>query len=186
MGLFKKSRFIKRIINESEYALVITDDSGRVEWINDAFTDLCGYILDELKGKKPGSLLQGPMTSQDTIKKLHRAIKQGRPCSVEILNYHKDGQEYWSSIDLIPVKNKKGKLKGFAALEKDISARKNQEAEKEKLIVDLYSALLQSAEILNQNITTHSSSTSTANDGQLRFSPLEKDSFSLESPSRRD
>ena len=36
-------------------AFVVTDPAGRVLWINAAFTQLCGYGVEELRGRTPGS-----------------------------------------------------------------------------------------------------------------------------------
>ena len=48
-------------------ALVVTNAAGLLEWVNPAFTDMCGYTLDELRGRKPGQLLQGPGTDPAAV-----------------------------------------------------------------------------------------------------------------------
>ncbi|MCS7086862.1 MAG: PAS domain-containing protein, partial [Bacteroidia bacterium] len=47
------------VAQKTDNAVVITDKFGMTEWVNDAFVRITGYTLDEIKGKKPGDVLQG-------------------------------------------------------------------------------------------------------------------------------
>lgn len=54
----------------SEYcadSIVITDSSGRTEWVNEAFTRTTGYTLKDAKGELPCQLLKGPDTCRATM-----------------------------------------------------------------------------------------------------------------------
>ncbi len=81
-------------------ALVVADAAGRVDWVNSAFTDLCGYTLEELRGRKPGHLLQGPATDVAVVERIRKAVRQGRPCRETLVNYHKDGRPYTVDLQL--------------------------------------------------------------------------------------
>ncbi|MDZ4743555.1 MAG: PAS domain S-box protein [Verrucomicrobiota bacterium] len=145
MNIFNDEELSVGLLEHSGYGIVVTDTQGKVEWVNDLFVSMCGYSIDEIIGKKPGALLQGPLTDSAVVKRMRKAIQEKNSCSVEILNYHKDGDAYWVAIDLIPLRDKAGKFKNFVALEKEITSRKIAELEKEKTIVELYSALLHHA-----------------------------------------
>lgn len=99
-------------------ACVVTDLEGRVQWVNLAFTDMCGYRIEELVGQKPGRILQGPGTDPETAKAMSKAIRRQTFCTQEILNYHKDGQPYWASISISPIFDPDGKARAFVALER--------------------------------------------------------------------
>jgi PAS domain S-box-containing protein len=99
--------------------VVITNAAGEILWFNAGFETMCGYTLDESKGKKPGSFLQGPKSNPELIQNMRDAIKAGRPCSVEITNYHKDGHEYMVHITFTPVRRKDGVIQYFAAIERE-------------------------------------------------------------------
>ncbi len=122
-------------------AIVITDAKGRVNWINPAFTRLCGYSLKEIKGQKPGNFLQGPLTDSATVHMLHNAVRRGRKVSVEIVNYHKGKWPYSVWITLNPIKNKAGKTTGFVAVERETTALQNELRQREADIIQLYNAL---------------------------------------------
>jgi two-component system CheB/CheR fusion protein len=108
-------------------AVLITDAQGITEWVNESFTRITGYSYEEAKGKKPGQLLQGPKTNRATIERIRQALRKGEPFQEEILNYSKDGKEYWLNLDITPVRNKKGEIINFIAIQHDITLRKQQE-----------------------------------------------------------
>lgn len=104
-----------------EPARVRTDANGHIVEINPAFSGLCGYTFNEIRGRKPGSLLQGSETTEDSILALRNAIRSRQSCSVEMVNYHKNQTTYRVQIDLSPRFNLLGDLEGFEALERKLS-----------------------------------------------------------------
>jgi PAS domain S-box-containing protein len=109
------------VATEPTEARVVTDAACRIVSISPAFTDLCGYQFSEIKGKKPGSFLQGPGTDPRAIVELREAIQAEAECTVELLNYHKSGSPYWVQIKLTPIFEKTGELTGYCALEKKLN-----------------------------------------------------------------
>jgi len=101
----------------AEPARVRTDAEGRITEINPAFSGLCGYQFEEIRGRKPGSLLQGASTTPESILELREAIRDRKKCCVEMLNYHKNQTTYRVQIDLSPQFNILGELEGFEAVE---------------------------------------------------------------------
>ena len=106
-----------------EGGIVICSQKGLVEWINPAFSELCGYSLDEVRGKKPGALLQGAATDAATVKRMREAVHSGSGFSEEIINYHKDGSPYWVSITVSPILDAARNVRSYVALERKISGR---------------------------------------------------------------
>ena len=117
------------VASRTHNAVIITSDKGRVQWVNEGFTRITGYTLDEVQGRAPGSFLQGPDTDRSTVNHMRDRIAIGEAFAVEIVNYTKSGNSYWLSIDCQPVRNELGALTHFVAIEADISERKRQEAE---------------------------------------------------------
>lgn len=112
------SKVLMRI--EAEPARVFTDEKGHVIAINPAFSNLCGYTFDEVRDKKPGSFLQGPATTPESLVPLRAAIQTGTSCVTEVLNYHKDQSIYRVQIELHPWKDDTSSLKGFMAIERKL------------------------------------------------------------------
>ncbi|MGH1370743.1 MAG: PAS domain S-box protein [Cellvibrionaceae bacterium] len=120
---------LSRIVQETNNGVVITDTQGRVEWINQGFTTITGYTLEESIGKKPGAFLQGPDTDARTIESIKKSLREEQEFTEEILNYHKDGSAYWLEITCNPLYSRKGELEGFMAIETDITERKRRQEE---------------------------------------------------------
>jgi len=109
------------VADNTDNSVIITDKNGLTEYINKGFERMTGYSLADLKGKKPGQLLQGPETDQATIKRIHKKLADEKPFYEEILNYAKDGKTYWISLNINPVFNEKGELDKFIAVQANIT-----------------------------------------------------------------
>ena len=117
------------VASQSTNGVIITDVDGQVEWINDGFTRLTGYTQEEILGKKPGQLLQGPETNQEMIDLMSKSIHNKESFDVELVNYKKDGTPYNIKVACNPLRDEDGEVTGFMAIESDITERvKNKEA----------------------------------------------------------
>ncbi len=109
------------IATKTKNGVIISDKEGRIEWVNDAFTKTSGYRLDEVFLKKPKDLLQGINSDKNEIKKISEAIKAKKNIESTIINYNKNGQEYYNQIEITPILNEAGELMNFVSLQKDIT-----------------------------------------------------------------
>jgi PAS domain S-box-containing protein len=101
--------------------LVMSGPNGLVQWINPAFSAICGYTLEELRGKKLGPILQGENTNRQAAERLRRAVHEYRPCLEAILNYHKSGEPYWVEISLTPIMDGVGRPLWLFARERKLA-----------------------------------------------------------------
>lgn len=104
----------------SEPARVQTDPHGHITSVNPAFIQLCGHNFEDLKGRKPGSILQGPESSRESIEILREAIRHQTSCVTEIVNYHKNQTPYRVRINLRPLFSESGELTGYEAEERQL------------------------------------------------------------------
>ncbi|MBI3886245.1 MAG: CHASE domain-containing protein [Opitutae bacterium] len=117
------------VASHTSNAVIMADALGRIEWVNAAFTRITGYPLGEVKGRVPGSFLQGPDTDPATVATMREGLRTGRGFRVEILNYAKDRRPFWLEIEVQPLRDGCGELSGFMAIENDITERRRFEAE---------------------------------------------------------
>ncbi len=115
---------LSMVASQTINGVIITDANGRVEWINEGFTRISGYTLEDMKGKKPGHLLQGENTSKRTSRRISEALRTKRAFSDEILNYTKDGDEIWLQISVNPLTDDEGNVTGFIGIETDVTERR--------------------------------------------------------------
>lgn len=115
------------VASKTDNAVIITDKDGLTEWVNEGFVRLTGYSLSDAVGKKPGSLLQGPLTDPSTVHRIGDYLKKGMNFTEEILNYHKSGYPYWVSMNVTPIFDDSGELIRFISIETDVTERKRFE-----------------------------------------------------------
>ncbi|MDW8205105.1 MAG: PAS domain S-box protein [Cytophagales bacterium] len=114
------------VADNTDNAVIITDARGITEYVNRGFESMTGYKAEEIIGKKPGHVLQGPDTDPATVARISQKLKSKRPFSEDILNYRKDGTPYWISLTINPVFDEQGELSRFIAIQADITQTKLQ------------------------------------------------------------
>ncbi|MCG9880925.1 MAG: PAS domain S-box protein [Bacteroidia bacterium] len=114
------------VAQKTQNAVIITDAEGIAIWTNEGFERITGYSFDELVGKKPGHLLQGKDTNEETKASISKAIKSVQAYTGEILNYKKNGEIYWISLTITPLMDDDKHI-GFIAIESDITEKKKVE-----------------------------------------------------------
>lgn len=124
---------LESVIASANDAIVITEVGSldelnpRIVYANTAFTRMCGYNLGEIVGKTP-RMLQGEQTSRAELAKIRTALQTGATIKTELLNYKKDGTLYWVEMNIYPIKDEAGTIIYFAAIQRDITKRKSDEA----------------------------------------------------------
>lgn len=112
---------MEAIVRHATDSVVCTDASGRTVWVNEQFSKMSGYLLEDIVGRTPGSVLQGRDTDPATVAEIRAAIAHHAETTKEILNYHKDGSPYWIKLTITPLFDAEGKLSGFLSIERDVT-----------------------------------------------------------------
>ncbi|MFQ3575124.1 MAG: PAS domain S-box protein [Cytophagales bacterium] len=136
-SLANELHMLSHVAKKTSNAVIISDKSRKIVWVNDGFTRITGYSIAEAIGKVPGDLLQCPQTNPETKKKIASSLAKLQPIRTEILNKHKLGHHYWLDIEIQPFYDKNNNHIGFIAVESEITERKNQEQTLSNLIKDL-------------------------------------------------
>jgi PAS domain S-box-containing protein len=114
------------VADNTDNAVIITDAKGITEYVNRGFERMTGYKADEIIGKKPGHVLQGPDTDPETVARISRKLKTKRSFSEDILNYGKDGKPYWISLTINPIFDEQGEVTKYISIQAEISKTKLQ------------------------------------------------------------
>lgn len=122
----RQLRRLGRIAELTSNYVIITDREGRIEWVNPAFERRSGWCLQELRGQRPGHVLQGAATAPATVERIAKAIRAGRPIQAELLNLSRSGDEYWISKDIQPLHDETGEIEGFVSVQTDITELKKR------------------------------------------------------------
>lgn len=108
-------------------AVILTDATRKILWVNDDFTKITGYSLPEVFGQNPGRILQGPESEKDAIQQIRQGLKSNMPFRGEITNYRKSGEEYLCRLVIHPVFDDDQRLTNYIAFEVDGNAVKEEE-----------------------------------------------------------
>jgi PAS domain S-box-containing protein len=123
-----------RIAEMTDDVILITDaepidePGPRIVYANPAFTHMTGYSAEEVIGLTP-RVLQGPRTCEATRARIRDALQQWQPIRCELLNYRKDGSEFWSELGITPVADHNGWFRYWVSVQRDVSQAKQRERE---------------------------------------------------------
>ncbi len=126
-------RVLSVAIEQSPVTTVITDFEGLIEYVNPKFTDITGYSAEEAIGNNP-RILKNPEKASSEYKELWDTILSGRNWHGVFHNKKKNGDFYWESAVISPVKNQDGRIAHFLAIKEDITDRKIAEERIQNLL----------------------------------------------------
>lgn len=117
---------LSRAVEQSPAMVLITDPSGRIEYVNPKFTQVYGYTRAEIVGQNP-RLLKSDCQSPEFYAEMWRTILDGRDWNGEMCNRTKDGRVIWERVAISPVNDDSGRLIHFVAVKEDITERREYE-----------------------------------------------------------
>ncbi len=125
---------IEQAINVSTEGIVITDaldSQNPIVYVNKGFEKITGYTRDEIIGKNC-RMLQGAGTNISAVAAISNAVSEKSACTVELINYRKDGSPFWNRLSITPLRNIDGITTHFVGVQSDITELRNTKEELEK------------------------------------------------------
>jgi PAS domain S-box-containing protein len=121
-------RTLSLAVEQSPESIVITDRTGRIEYVNRAFEDTTGYGKTDALGRNPRFLSSGK-TERQVFMDMWGKLSAGKSWYGELINRRKDGTEYVEEAILAPIVGERGETVGFLGIKQDITGRKQDERE---------------------------------------------------------
>jgi PAS domain S-box-containing protein len=112
-------------------AIAITDRKGKINWVNQAFTNLTGYSLQEIY-QKDFSLLKSDKTPPSLYEGLWKTILAGKVWTGRLVNRKKDGTFYSEEQTITPVLTAEGQIGHFIAIKQDVTEKERVQIALEK------------------------------------------------------
>ena len=122
-------KLLESVILNTNDAVVITEilNEGPIKnsiiFVNQSYCKMTGYSFEEVLGKSP-SILQGLNTDTEILKRVKISMNAYEPCQYEVINYKKNGEEFWSSISLSPISDSNGVYTHWIAIKRDTTEKK--------------------------------------------------------------
>ncbi|MFZ1985194.1 MAG: PAS domain S-box protein, partial [Desulfatitalea sp.] len=110
----ERARQLSTAVEQSPASIIITNTRGTIEYVNPKFVEKTGYTFHEAVGRNP-SILQSGATPKETYAHLWRSITAGREWKGELHNRKKNGELYWESAAISPIRDNSGSITHFIA-----------------------------------------------------------------------
>lgn len=114
---------LSRAIEQSPFAVVITDREDRIEYCNSSFVALSGFSAEELIGNTP-ALWKSGQTTDETYRSIRKAMATDGEWRGEILNRRKNGSLYWEQQTISSIRDLDGKVTHRMMVKEDITRLK--------------------------------------------------------------
>jgi diguanylate cyclase (GGDEF)-like protein/PAS domain S-box-containing protein len=125
-------RLAASVFESAHDSIMITDPTGRIVEVNDAFVQLTGYSREEALGETP-SILRSGHHPAEFFQAMWQAIGQDGYWHGEIWNRRKDGQAFVETLTISTVRDNTGEITNFVAIFSDITALKETQKRLEHL-----------------------------------------------------
>ena len=128
----ERLRLLESAVVNAHDAVLITEaepmaePGPRILYANAAFERMTGYVEGEILGQTP-RILQGPNTSEAAKANIRRALDAKRPVREGLVNYRKDGSEFWVELNIVPVANERGWFTHWVSVQRDVTEQKAAE-----------------------------------------------------------
>lgn len=117
---------------ESQEGMLITDADGNILRVNKAFTEITGYMTEDVVGKNP-SLLSSGRQDRRFYSEMWQSINDTGAWKGEIWNRRKNGEIYPEFLAISVVKSDEEKVTNYVASLSDITQHKKTEQEVRRL-----------------------------------------------------
>ncbi|GAB4310630.1 MAG: hypothetical protein Kow00127_00220 [Bacteroidales bacterium] len=117
----ERLRTLSGAVENAPVAIMITDNSGNLEYVNPTFERLTGYTQAEVIGKNP-RILKSDEHSESFYRELWDTILSGKIWSGKFKNLRKDKTPFWVSATISSIHDEEGKIKHFVGIQEDITA----------------------------------------------------------------
>jgi PAS domain S-box-containing protein len=121
-------RTLRQAVEQTPAAVVITNASGDIEYVNPKFVEITGYSAAEVLGQNP-RLLKSGFHPPGFYRTMWETILQGCVWQGDICNKKKTGELYWESASIAPVRDPHGRTTRIVAIKEDISERRRLQRE---------------------------------------------------------
>ncbi|HSH52815.1 MAG TPA: ATP-binding protein, partial [Bacteroidales bacterium] len=119
---------LSKVASETDNAIGIFDKYGNIEWVNNAFTKMYGYTLEQYKKEKYKNIKQSS-DNPNINQAIDTCINESKSIVYEFKTKSREGKELWAQTTLTPVVDKDGKTINLIAIDSDITKLKLAEKE---------------------------------------------------------
>ena len=133
----KELKKLSLVASKTDNAVVITNENGVIEWVNEGFTRITGYQFYDAKDQSMPAFLSGPETDKENLEKVQNSMREFKFCDSELLRYKKDGTTVWLHASITPISDNEKSSRKFIFIMSDVNERKKAEIQLNEYLSDL-------------------------------------------------
>ncbi len=115
------------VAQRTSNAVLVTDATQRVVWVNRAFERMNGYSAQEAVGQRLIDLMRGEAADPAMQKRFAHAMRGGQGINADARILTKDGQLRWVESDVQPMHRADGVLDGWVVVNSDLTELRAQQ-----------------------------------------------------------
>ncbi len=115
-------KLFTKMFEQSPSPIIVTDTQGIIEYVNPVFCRLSGYKPEEAVGRTP-AFLRWPEANKQIYSAIWKTILGGKIWNGTLKNMKKNGDPFWVSASIAPLKNDLGEIINFISIQENITDR---------------------------------------------------------------
>jgi len=123
-----EARRLALVASRTDKAVLLMDPTGRVQWVNEAFSRWTGASLERARGRPAHRLMRRMEGGPQVVRQIARGVLQGEPCRLEIVAVGADGARGIHEVEGQPLHDDSGRFVQYALLATEITRLKDAEA----------------------------------------------------------
>lgn len=116
----KERSLLSKAIQQAWEVIVVTDENGRIQYVNPSFEKMTGYLRSEVTGESLRVLKSGEYDPH-FYDEMWDTLKEGKVWSKRLDNVKKDGTAYLEDVTISPVTDIGGEITNFVAVKRDVT-----------------------------------------------------------------
>ncbi len=142
----EENKTLAMVASTTSYAVMITNKSGLLDWVNSGFEMITGFSQNQVKDKTLNEILFGELTDKTTINEFETRLAHKKPFTCEMVNYKKNGEPFWMHFSVSPQYDDFHSVKKYIFIGMDVTDQKQSEEQLQML--------LQHSQKLNKQLQT--------------------------------
>lgn len=130
----KEIRQLALVAKNTTNSVMIADSEQNITWINEGYTRVSGYTLEEIRGRKIGYSLESSANDPALIARVRKALNERQPYKETLVSKIHNGEEIWLEVDCHPLWDDNGEFIGYMSIENDVTQGMVIRREQEELL----------------------------------------------------
>jgi len=116
----QRIELLSNVVEATADAVIVTDRSGRIEYVNPAFDTVTGYSSREVLGRTP-SVLKSGAHGREFYDGMWRVLGEGQVFRGTFVNRRKGGELFFAEQTITPIREPDGSIRHFVSVGKDVT-----------------------------------------------------------------